>query len=161
MPSLTPSPAGLSARPQSQQSEKYDGESVIENLPEDLAAELAEQLGKDMPIGRARHDSSHEPGDVASQKGMEENPRAGSSFLDTVPDLAEMKKQHRQAHSKRSVKGNPHRLSRDVYDVPPAEPRKASHPPKALAVSAKSRVPADKTKLPQWALGPTAQAGSK
>ncbi|KAI1097120.1 hypothetical protein F4804DRAFT_328591 [Jackrogersella minutella] len=162
LPSHTSSsPTGPSVRSTSQRSERYDGESAIENSHEDLTEELAQQLVQDLPPGSARPVSSDEPGEAAHQKSTEENPRLESSFLDTLPDLAEMKKRHRQAHPARPANSHPPRPSQGVFKVPQGESRKESPRAPAPVLSAKSRAPAAKTKLPSWMRSPAAQAGSK
>lgn len=68
------------AGPGSVQSERYDGEGAIEDLPDDL------QMGSIGPR------EPEEPGDGTHQGSLEETPRAESSFLDMLPDQMEMKK---------------------------------------------------------------------
>lgn len=159
LPSHTSSPAVPSVRSASQQSEGYGGEGVTEGSPQDSTEELAKQLAQDLPTHRARGVSSDGPEQGGNQESTEKSSRVELSFLDTLPNMVEMRKCHRRAHSARSASGHPGRPSKGK--VPQSESRKEPPRAVALAASATPWVPAAKTKLPSWMHSPAAQAGSK
>jgi hypothetical protein len=139
LPTRTSLSAAPSSRPESQQNERYNVESATDNLAEDVP--------EDILMRGARHGRSDRPEEAVSQKSIEKDPRAESSFLDVLPNLVEMRKQHCQLHSARSANNNPRRSSKDVYEVPQVEPRREPPRPAGPATSTRSRVPAPKKKL--------------
>lgn len=149
---LTSSSAVPRVRPESRQSERYDGESAVEDMAEDVL--------QGVPINSARRDDSEKPEEAASQEPMEENPTTESSFLDVLPNLEEMKKRHRRGHSTRRPNGNPHLPSRDVYKVPHDERRKEHPRPPSLAASVHAGIAKARGKSP-WMDSPAAQGGSR
>jgi len=155
LPTHTPPPAAPGSGPESPQSERFDVENATENLVEDVTG--------GMLMRGASHRRSGKPEEAASQMSIEEDPWTELSFVDALPDLAEMKKQHRQLHSARSANKKAHQPPKDVYMVPQEELRREPPLSASPATPAQSRVLAPKKKLASapWMKSPAAQASSK
>ena len=141
-------------RPESRQSERYDGEGAVKDMVEDVL--------QDVPTSSANADGSDQSEGPTSKETMAENPRAELHFLDALPSLEEMKKRHRQVHSARRAKGNPGQPSKDVKKAPRDERINGSLCVQSPAVPVYTSIAKAKAKKKaSWMDSPAAQGGSK
>jgi hypothetical protein len=152
----SPDPICLSAvpivGPESRQNERYDGESAVEDMVEDVL--------QNVPISSASCENVGQQEGATPKEPIGGDPRAESDFLDALPSLEEMRKRHRQARSAQRAKGNPRRPFKDADKVPQDERQKGSTQPQSLAVSVHARI-ANAKKQAHWMDSPAAQGGSK
>jgi hypothetical protein len=132
------------------------------NLTGDIGGELIGDLIPDSSDQRP-HNMTVESRDSANplieQQVCERNPTAGLEFLEMLPDLTHLRKQHRQVQARRVSKSKPYPLASRDTDPPVPVKIRSTLPATPLNPQAKTASLAARKKLPSWMRAPAAQPG--